>query len=107
MSTATKPAKAPKSKPAAPRVDPARVAGLFKVASDPTRVAILVLLVDRNHYVNELCDALDVPQSLMSSHLGILRHSGVAETRRVGQRTYYSITETGKRLVAAIVHVAT
>lgn len=107
MATKPKPPKPFKPNPPAPQVDAARVVRLFKVASDPTRVQILGLLADRDYYVNELCDALDTPQPLTSHHLRILQLNGVAEAKRARQHTYYALTESGKRLVAAIVHVAT
>jgi SAM-dependent methyltransferase/biotin operon repressor len=66
---------------------------LLGLLSDPTRLRILNLLRDDEMSVAELQEALNLGQSRISTHLGQLKESGVLQTRREGQRTYYRWSE--------------
>jgi ArsR family transcriptional regulator len=50
--------------------------------------------------VNELVDALDMPQSTVSRHLGILRTRGLVSTERRGTSVYYALTDP--RIIEAL-----
>lgn len=63
----------------------------LKLLSDPTRVRIVALLRQEELSVAELQEILDMGQSRISSHLALLRGGGLAEDRRDGKRTYYSL----------------
>ncbi len=58
----------------------------FQALSDPTRRAILGLLVDRERSVNELVDQFDLTQSTVSRHLQVLERAHLITRRRDGQR---------------------
>jgi ArsR family transcriptional regulator len=59
--------------------------------SDGNRLRILKLLAQREAYVAELTDQLEIPQSLLSYHLRRLREMGIVRPRRKAQRVYYAI----------------
>lgn len=66
---------------------------LLGLLSDPTRLRILSLLQGDEMSVAELQEALNLGQSRISTHLGQMKESGVLQTRREGQRTYYRWSE--------------
>jgi ArsR family transcriptional regulator, cadmium/lead-responsive transcriptional repressor len=81
---------------------------LFRVLSDPTRLAILDLLAMRPRTVSELVAAIGVPQSRISNHLACLRWCRFVEGEREGRTITYRISdprfhrllERGRRLAA-------
>lgn len=56
------------------------LAEALRVLADPTRLAILDLLRNRDQCVCHIVEALDLKQSAISHHLGILRRSGMVLT---------------------------
>lgn len=71
-------------------------ARFFRTLGDPTRVRILHLLLDAptgECSVGELIEALEAPQSRVSTHLGCLRWCGLVQTRREGKQVYYRIAD--------------
>lgn len=68
-------------------------ARFFRVLSDPTRLAILELLLQGPMTVSELVAALDCPQSRVSNHLACLRWCEFVEAERDGRQVTYRIRE--------------
>lgn len=71
-------------------------ARFFKVFGDPTRVRLLHLLLDASEAgrtVSELVEALGVPQSRVSTHLGCLRWCGLVQAQRSGKQIFYRIAD--------------
>ena len=62
---------------------------IFRTLGDPTRVRILVVLERAELAVQELMDVLDLAQSRVSRHLGILREAGLVRDRREGTFALY------------------
>lgn len=62
---------------------------VFKTLTDPTRMRILYLLEREELAVQELVQILEVAQSTVSRHLGILREAGLLRDRREGTSIYY------------------
>jgi ArsR family transcriptional regulator len=97
---------APTIETAAAKVDCAVVAArFFRVLGDPTRVRMLRLLLDApagECRVGELVEALDAPQSRVSTHLGCLRWCGLVQTRRDGKQVFYRIADTRLRDILAL-----
>lgn len=58
--------------------------------SDPTRLKLLRLLLERESAVHELVDVLATGQSRVSMHLARLRSAGLVRERRDGRQVYYS-----------------
>lgn len=62
-----------------------------KALADPTRVRILWMLRGQRLCVCEIGDALDVPQSSLSTHLQCLRTARLVRAEKDGTWAYYSI----------------
>lgn len=86
------------------RVDVGLAARLFHGLSDPTRLAILLSLLDGERRVADIVEAVGSSQPNVSNHLGCLRECGLV-TDRPGERrqVFYSIARPEVRdlLVAA------
>ena len=70
--------------------------------ADPTRVRILAALRDGELCVCELCDALHVTQSTLSTHLQVIRAAALVTTRRVGKWNYYAIAPEAGGLLDSV-----
>jgi ubiquinone/menaquinone biosynthesis C-methylase UbiE len=60
--------------------------------ADTTRTRLLLLLARHELSVNELCSALQMPQSTVSRHLKVLADDGWLATRAEGPSRFYSMT---------------
>src|SRR5437870_2141328 len=78
-------------------------ARFFRVLSDPTRLAILELLLERPRTVSELVEALACPQSRVSNHLACLRWCEFVDTERDGRQITYRIRD---QRVGALIEAA-
>jgi len=76
-----------------------------KALADPTRIRILAALRKRELCVCELCDALAVSQSTLSTHLQVIRDAGLASSRKQGKWMYYAIAPVAGRLVDTLFHL--
>ena len=63
----------------------------FQTLADPTRLKILELLKDGEKTVNHLVALVEIQQSGVSRHLGILYDAGFVKMRPEGQKRLYSI----------------
>ncbi len=83
-------AAAPIELPALSRPEAERVADLFKVLGDPTRVLILQALIGAGEIcVHDLSAAVGTSQSAASHHMRILRHFDLVRQRRDGREIFY------------------
>jgi len=65
----------------------------FKALGDPVRLRLFYLLSRHNELcVCHLTDALGLPQSTVSRHLGLLRQAKLVATRRDGKWMYYRLS---------------
>lgn len=64
---------------------------VFRAVSDPTRRAVLDLLVGGERPAGELAAPFDMSQPAMSQHLRVLREAGLVEQRREGRRQIYKL----------------
>jgi ArsR family transcriptional regulator len=79
----------------------ARAAELFKALGAEVRLAIVVELAQAPRSVQELVDALQVRQPLVSQHLRVLRSARlVTAERRNRQRLYRLVDEHVRHIVA-------
>lgn len=69
------------------------LARFFRVLGDPTRLAILELLLDGPRSVSELVEALGVSQSRVSNHLACLRWCRFVEAERRGRQVIYRVAD--------------
>jgi ArsR family transcriptional regulator len=80
---------------------------LFRALGDETRLRIVALLSHGELCVCHLEKALDLNQSNASRQLGILKSSGVVDSRRDGTWVYYSLTKQEHDTVARALGVLT
>lgn len=67
---------------------------------DPSRLLILYLLSEKDLFVNEIADAMDMPQSSVSRHLRVLRERSLVDTERQGTAVLYRLKD--KRIIQAL-----
>ncbi|MCW1926038.1 metalloregulator ArsR/SmtB family transcription factor [Luteolibacter arcticus] len=70
-----------------------RVANLFRVFAEATRLALLQELKDRPKSVGELVDALPTTQANVSKQLKMLYDSGLVTRTKQGTSVIYEICE--------------
>jgi DNA-binding transcriptional ArsR family regulator len=63
----------------------------FNAVAEPRRRQILDLLAEGERTVNDLVDALDLAQPLVSKHLRVLREVGLVEVREDGRQRRYRL----------------
>jgi DNA-binding transcriptional ArsR family regulator len=69
----------------------ATTSDVYNAIAEPRRREILELLGDAERAVNELVDEIDIGQSAVSKHLGVLREVDLVNVRRDGRRRLYSV----------------
>ncbi len=72
-----------------PTTDVSVAAKLFRGLGDPTRLAILLALVERELRVTDLVRELGGSQGNISGHVGCLRECGLITARPEGRQTFY------------------
>jgi DNA-binding transcriptional ArsR family regulator len=68
-----------------------RVESVFEVIAEPSRRAILSLLVSSQQSVGEVERQLRMPQPTVSKHLRVLRDAGFVQSRVDAQRRLYRL----------------
>ncbi|MBR2131822.1 MAG: winged helix-turn-helix transcriptional regulator [Oscillospiraceae bacterium] len=71
-----------------------RLAELFKVFGDPTRIRILDALSQRELCVQEIADHLSMTQSAISHQLRVLKQASLVRFRRDGKTVYYALADS-------------
>ena len=66
---------------------------ICQALADPTRIMILYHLAEKPQYVNELVDAMKIPQSTISRHLAVLRERSLVMTERDGAAIKYNLAD--------------
>jgi len=69
-------------------------ATLCQAIADPTRIALLYELGEGQKHVNQLVEALMLPQATVSRHLRVLRDQALVTTRREGPYIYYQLADS-------------
>ena len=70
-------------------------AELFRTLGHPARIRVLELLVQRDHAVHELLEAIDVEASNLSQQLAVLRRAGLVQQYREAGEVRYSLSVPG------------
>ena len=70
-----------------------KLAELFKIFGDSTRIRILDILEKQELCVQEIADALTMTQSAISHQLRILKPADLGRSRREGKAIYYSLAD--------------
>ncbi len=66
---------------------------IFAALGDPTRLRIVVLLLERELCVCDILAVLRLPQSTVSRHMARLRSAGVVDDRREGKWVHYRLAD--------------
>jgi DNA-binding transcriptional ArsR family regulator len=74
----------------------------LQAIAEPRRRAILRLVRDQPHSVNEIAEHFDVTQQAVSQHLKVLREAGLVDVRPQGQRRLYVVRPEGLEDVRAL-----
>jgi DNA-binding transcriptional ArsR family regulator len=70
-----------------------KLAEIFKVLGDPTRIKILYVLSRTEMCVCDIADVLDMTQSAISHQLRLLRTMKLVKYRRDGKSAIYSLDD--------------
>jgi len=70
---------------------PVSAVRLYRALGDETRLRILKLLGERDHYLTELAQELDLSKPTIKHHLAQLRVAGLVTLTEEGSLTYYSL----------------
>lgn len=71
----------------------ARLAGIFRALSDPTRVRIVSLLWGSELCVGDLAKGLEMSPSAVSHQLRLLHDLGLVRRRREGRQIFYALDD--------------
>ncbi len=85
---------------------------LFKGFSDPTRLAILLTLLEGERRVTDLVSEVGTSQPNVSAHLACLKDCGLVDDRPEGRQVFYrlatqavrDVLQAAERLLAATGH---
>ena len=73
--------------------EPSLLARVFAGISDPTRLHIVLTLLEGERNVSELVSAVGSSQGRVSMHLQCLRWCGFVESERRGKYVYYRVRD--------------
>jgi DNA-binding transcriptional ArsR family regulator len=71
----------------------------FSALAEPHRRAMLLLVRDGPHSVNEIAAHFDLSQQAVSQHLQVLKDAGLVAVRPQGQRRLYVVRPEGLQAV--------
>ena len=66
---------------------------LLKALGHPIRLRIVENLLEDECNVNKIVNILNIPQSTVSQHLGVLKNRGIIIARKEGVRICYRVVE--------------
>jgi DNA-binding transcriptional ArsR family regulator len=72
---------------------------VFQAVAEPRRRAILEFLAAGERPVNDVVDAIRLPQPSVSKHLRVLLDAGLVEARRDGRQMFYRVNAGGLRSI--------
>ena len=71
-----------------------KLAELFKILGDPTRLKIVeILLLENEMCVNHIAETMGMGQSAISHQLRVLRQARLVTYRKKGKTAYYSLND--------------
>ena len=65
----------------------------FKVLGNPTRIRILLLLMEQDANVSDLAEQLGMTQSAVSHQLNLLKSNKLVRRRRDGKMIFYTLVD--------------
>ena len=70
-----------------------KLAELFKILGDPTRLKIVELLLENEMCVKHIAETMGMGQSAISHQLRVLRQARLVTYRKEGKTAYYSLND--------------
>ena len=70
-----------------------KLANMFSVLGDPTRLKIVLCLMEKEASVTEIVNALELTQSAVSHQLRILKDAHVLKSEKNGKMVIYSLND--------------
>ena len=70
-----------------------KLAELFKILGDPTRLKIVELLLANEMCVNHIAETMGMGQSAISHQLRVLRQARLVTYRKEGKTAFYSLND--------------
>ena len=85
-----------------------KICAIFRVLADPTRIKIVLGLLEGDMCVYHLTEVCDGTQSGVSHQLRVLRDNNIVKAKRIGQTVEYSLADehVRKLLEISIAHLA-
>ncbi len=77
---------------------------VFSAIGEPKRRALIEKLVLEAMTVNDLVEAMQWPQPMVSKHLGVLKSVGIVTERKEGRFRYYRIQPEELRPIQEWIH---
>ena len=71
----------------------------FKVLGNPTRIRLLLLLMEQDSCVGDLAERLGMTQSAVSHQLNLLKSNKLVRRRRDGKKIFYTLVDEHVRMV--------
>ncbi|MDE6232301.1 MAG: metalloregulator ArsR/SmtB family transcription factor [Lachnospiraceae bacterium] len=71
----------------------------FKMLGNPTRIHILLLLMEQDSCVSNLAERLGMTQSAVSHQLSLLKTNKLVRRHRDGKMIFYTLTDDHVRMV--------
>ncbi|MBD5506148.1 MAG: winged helix-turn-helix transcriptional regulator [Lachnospiraceae bacterium] len=71
----------------------------FKVLGNPTRIRLLLLLMEQDSCVGDLAEQLGMTQSAVSHQLNLLKSNKLVRRRRDGKKIFYTLVDEHVRMV--------
>jgi len=78
----------------------------LKALGHPIRLKMVEGLMKHSCHVNQMVEALNLPQSTVSQHLGILKNCGIIVPRKDGVQTCYEVTDKKVKQIIKILSKA-
>jgi len=79
----------------------------LQAIAEPRRRAILKLVRDKPHSVNEIAEHFDVTQQAVSQHLKVLREAGLVDCERRGTWVHYWVVPAKLAALSQLLDVST
>lgn len=77
-------------------------AQFFRALSHPVRIRILEILTGGDRSVQELQDALNLDQPVVSQQLAVLRNQGIVASEKKGQSVRYALRDPAIKELLAV-----
>ena len=80
----------------------AKASAIFRTVGDPIRLSLLLTLAEGDRGGGDLCTQSGVSQPAISHSLALLRHMGLIQPRRLGNKNLYSLTDLGRHVANGV-----